>query len=126
MHRLPFFTVFAFVQTEIGKKGGVLRRSFNKIGRILKPGKGGAKATLVHTAPEAHSRPTTKGLPGSLYEGRPAGERGGGVGEGHSNGDGRRGELSDEAIYGEGGKGRASSPITTKLAYSDGTLVNSP
>ena len=109
-------------QTEIGKKGGMLRRSFSKIGRILKPNRGGAKATLVHTAPEAYSRPIVKGQPGHFQadNGR---TRDTGPG-----GNGRGGGLSEEAVYGDAEStgaagGREEIHMKPRRAFSDGVVI---
>lgn len=101
-------------QTEIGGKkgggGGMLRKSFTKMGRMFNK-KGGAKPTLTHTAPEAYSR----GAGGVITDGK--GVRGNGSGAGAGLGGG---ELSEEAIYGR----RASSPgIMANRAQSDGMIL---
>lgn len=98
-------------QTEIGgKKGGMLRKSFSRMGRMFNTKKGGAKPTLTHTAPEAYSRNGA----GGLAEGEGA--------RGSPTPHDRVGELSEEAIYGR----RASSPgmeIRAKRAQSDGMIL---
>lgn len=123
----PRARVHMDTQTEIGKKGGMLRRSFSKIGRILKPNKGGAKATLVHTAPEAYSRPIVKGQPGH-FQAENGRARGTGPG-----GNGRGGGLSEEAMYGDEEStgragGREEKAMKPRRAFSDGVVIapNSP
>lgn len=116
-------------QTEIGnKKGGMLRRSFSKIGRILKPSRGGAKATLVHTAPEAYSRPqmSSKGRPNPVQERRAEAAAGGGRrGGGRNSSNGARGELDEASMYGDS-DGGGENRMKPRRAFSDGMIYGSP
>lgn len=111
------------LKTEIGKKGGVLRRSFNKMGRMFNPKKGGVKATLTHTAPEAYSRSGGRiAEPGNAAGGM---SRGRGAAEGstdHRNGQSDKGE---EAVYGDGRRGSDDNrgEIMTRRTQSDGMIL---
>lgn len=108
--RINIFFSLLHHQTEIGKKGGggMLRKSFSKMGRMFNKKGSGAKPTLTHTAPEAYSR-----------------DAGGMISEGKSvrgnNGAGAGGGLTEEDIYGR----RASDPsgIVASRAQSDGMIL---
>lgn len=79
-------------QTEIGNKRGVIRRSFSKMSRLFhSKKKGGAKATLTHTAPEAYAR-NSRGIV------EPGG-RDGSLAMEYSNGP--PSETGEDAVYGD-------------------------
>lgn len=79
-------------QTEIGNKRGVIRRSFSKMSRLFhSKKKGGAKATLTHTAPEAYAR-TARGIV----------ETGGrNVSSATEYSNGAPSDIGEDAVYGE-------------------------
>lgn len=106
-------------QTET-KKGGILQRSFSKMGRMFHSKKGGAKPTLTHTAPEAYSRKGHGIIEPTVVEGESYTD--------HNNGGS---ELDEQAIYGrQGGPSRrvsddGDSNIRTSRAQSEGTILKS-
>lgn len=105
-------------QTEIGNKKGVLRRSFSKMGRLFhSKKKGGAKATLTHTAPEAYAR-NARGIVET-------GGRDGSSATEYSNGP--PSEIGEDAVFGDRRRvvKDGGTEVSLNRAHTEGAIVRS-